>query len=147
MAQITATTRKQSERLLEIGVDPDTSDMVWTHFETGDADCYRLDVMDEYAYELSSLKPIPAWSLSALLALMPKEIYGDDDDELYYLSLAQEMPLTDEYVVAYKMAWSITLHILFSEKDRNPITACMKFIEQLVARGYRLNCIKSEETA
>ena len=73
-----ATTSSQSRRLLECGVDPKTADMVWTRFESDGEQYERLDVMSEDAYEVSSLKPAPAWSLSALLALIPQTIYAPD---------------------------------------------------------------------
>ena len=73
-----ATTPSQSRRLLECGVDPKTADMVWTYFESDGEQYERLDVMSEYAYEVSSLKPIPAWSLSTLLSLIPPIIYAPD---------------------------------------------------------------------
>ena len=79
-----ATTKEQSRRLLACGVSPDTADMCWTRFESDGEKYEQLSVMDESTYEFASLSPIPAWSLSALLGLLPKEIVTDtimcDDD-------------------------------------------------------------------
>ena len=60
----------QSKKLIELGIDINTADMLWTYdFIVNDIN--GLNVISE------QLKPeekdIPAWSLSALLELMPKD--------------------------------------------------------------------------
>lgn len=137
MTTNTATTKEQSVRLLQCGVDPKTADMVWTHFESDDEQYERLDVMSEYAYEVSSLKPIPAWSLSALLALLPKEIYDESGDGFYF-SLAKEFPLSEEYGAAYIPCWDKGDAIV-RKRDNDPIEACVQMIEWLTANNYKLN--------
>ena len=74
-----STDLEQSEKLIELGVDIGTADMLWTYdFMVNDIN--GLNVISNY------LKPeendIPAWSLSALLELMPKDF--EDDLEIYY---------------------------------------------------------------
>lgn len=59
----------QSKKLIELGIDINTADMLWTYdFMVNDIN--GLNVISE------QLKPeendIPAWSLTALLKLMPK---------------------------------------------------------------------------
>ena len=61
-----ATTIEQSKKLLELGLKPETSDMMYV----GITNTLILK-NDCYADELD----IPAWSLSALIELMPFEIY------------------------------------------------------------------------
>ena len=80
-----ATTKEQSARLLACGVSPDTADMcLSTRTRNSDGSfiakkhqttnlwvgypCWRTISGDE------ELENIPAWSLSALLAVLPKEI-------------------------------------------------------------------------
>lgn len=58
-----ATSEEQSKHLLEIGVDPSTADMYW--HQCGDLSQKTLDVK----YEKLCEDEIPAWSLTALLAL------------------------------------------------------------------------------
>ena len=67
------TSIEQSKKLIELGIDVSTADMLWTYdFVVNDIN--GLNVISE------QLKPeendIPAWSLSALLGLMPKSIKG-----------------------------------------------------------------------
>ncbi len=70
MKQTIATTPEQSARLKACGVDPKTADM-----------CWRKDIIFPNKQVLTIKEPywdedIPAWSLSALLSLLPKEING-----------------------------------------------------------------------
>lgn len=60
------TTPEQSKRLLELGLDPRTSDAHWKPQSDG----YVLipEGLDSY----QNASAIPAWSLSALLKLMPE---------------------------------------------------------------------------
>ena len=62
------TTIEQSKKLIELGIDINTADMLWT-YDFVVSDINGLNVISE------QLKPeendIPAWSLSALLELIP----------------------------------------------------------------------------
>lgn len=77
MRQI-CTTVEQSKKLVELGIDANTADMHYTFAE--DFSMYILYADNEVAY--CSERLLPAWSLSALLKLMPKlyefENYPDD---------------------------------------------------------------------
>ena len=72
-----ATTIEQSKHLLELGLDPKTADMAYIcgapeSLNVVD-DYYLKDIHDEY--------DIPAWSLSALLEVMPKpDLYRETAD-------------------------------------------------------------------
>ena len=67
------TTREQSQKLIELGIDANTADMVWV--------CGRLHT-DGPKYQVLRVKEevsepenyIPAWSLAALLELIDKNI-------------------------------------------------------------------------
>lgn len=102
-----STTRSQSARLIACGVDPKTADMcLSTRTRRADGTpiakksqttnlwvgypCWRTTSGEE------ELENIPAWSLSALLSLIPHviEVYDDGD---YYFSLAQEFPASEAY--------------------------------------------------
>jgi len=61
-----ATTPEQSKKLIELGLNINTSDMYWDFQETG----YIL-ISSELGYYRNDSE-IPAWSLSALLKLMPE---------------------------------------------------------------------------
>lgn len=119
-----ATTQDQSARLLRCEVSPDTADMCWTRFESDGEKYEQLSVMDESAYEVASLTPIPAWSLSSLLGLLPKEMgiavgaYPDSDKYTCFTLIDPDI----EPIVA-----------------DTAIEATVQMIEQFVANGYKLN--------
>ncbi len=135
-----ATTREQSARLLQCGVDPKTADMVWTHFDSDGEQYERLDVMSEDAYEVSSLKPFPAWSLSALLELLPKEIKVDESpyDEVQKYGLLI-YPFMSGWQIDYQYCENDECQCLKCIYDTDLIEACVKAIEWLTANNYKLN--------
>ena len=148
-----ATTPEQSKRLLACGVNPDSADMCYIFFSQYgeqmshdewiecDEDIDRgesyLIPKDFGMYDHSYSDDCPAWSLSALLALLPKEITDDNGDE-YHFSLAYERPLCSDYDVSYKPCWS-NGDDLIAKHDSSPIEACVKAIEWLTQNGYTLN--------
>ncbi len=89
------TSLEQSQKLIELGVDINTADMRYGYIAPYDFSDRMYDGgYDEVPYPKDFLKKnpnfseneydgeLPAWSLSALLELMPKEL--EDDFELYY---------------------------------------------------------------
>lgn len=71
MKQQIATSIEQSKKLLELGLKRETADMFWRHCNLDNHD--YLITIDEYEkiYEANT----PAWSLNALLKLLPQKIY------------------------------------------------------------------------
>lgn len=63
------TTPEQSQKLIELGINVNTADMQWVN--TGY--CMRALPTDDYETQSSSSK-IPAWSLAALLSVLPKNL-------------------------------------------------------------------------
>lgn len=76
------TSREQSERLLALGLKPETADMWYPHF----ARTCPIPLVDE---TLAS-DDIPAWSLHRLIEMMPENVTSNDwlgvsfDDVSYY---------------------------------------------------------------
>ena len=64
-----ATTIEQSKKLLELGIDEGTADMYWWHYE----EKTYLNGMYDGEFNKHE-KDVPAWSLSALMNLMPSEL-------------------------------------------------------------------------
>jgi len=65
-----ATMISQSHKLVELGLDPNTADMYYPYFGAGQyGDTPRVGFPIEY----SGGRDIPAWSLTALLEVMPQE--------------------------------------------------------------------------
>ncbi len=100
------TTRKQSERLLALGLKPET------------ADCYRFQIIDDdceyYVAQLFlpymdrermlTMENIyPAWSLYRLLEMMPKYL-----DEKENMMLMVEPPIITYYDTRYKGQYHFT---------------------------------------
>jgi len=74
------TSLEQSKKLLELGIDVNTADMYYTTFYGKvDKDLpLPKEVYDILKYPINEDKIIHAWSLSALLGLMPKHIKQED---------------------------------------------------------------------
>ncbi|MDY6302408.1 MAG: hypothetical protein SPL96_11025 [Bacteroidales bacterium] len=67
-----ATTISQSRKLIELGLNPATADMKYVYF--GETD-YGLEIANEFDDRINKFFnaiTVPAWSLSALLEVMPK---------------------------------------------------------------------------
>lgn len=125
-----ATDKSQSQRLLRCGVSADTADMA--RYEDDEVPMMPWDwTTGSYG------GTFPAWSLSRLLGLLPKEVY-DEDDNSFYFSLAQEFPACDDYNAAYKPCWDDDDNLV--EKFAPcPIEACVQLIEWLMENNYKLN--------
>lgn len=146
-----ATTQEQSKRLIACGVSPGTADMYLEKCrlpEYGDFYLHtvldNIDVSDWFSARINK-DIIPAWSLSALLSLCPKEIYEDNNNaESYYFSLAKEFPLSEEYGAAYIPCW-YNGNAIVRKRDNRPIEAVVQLIEWLTSNGYQLNKKKDNE--
>lgn len=153
-----ATTKEQSKRLLACGVSADTADMCWhgAIVPRGGSLTSMPDPSEEWDLwadpyssmpeEMQAAKLMedyneiqPAWSLSALFGLLPKEIFDESGDDFYF-SLAKEFPLSGEYGAAYIPCWHQGDAIV-RKRDNNPIEACVQLIEWLTNNGYKLNGI------
>ena len=133
-----ATTKEQSARLLQCGVDPETADMCWDKAKAANKEGYTWILISEnYQKRRNSDEFVPAWSLSTLLSLLPKEICDENDDSFYF-SLAKEFPLSEEYGAAYIPCWDKG-DALVRKRDNDPIEACVQLIEWLTANNYKLN--------
>ena len=82
MAKI-CTSQEQSKKLIELGVDVNTADMYY------DVNSYGIQSKPEVAIGKVWSKDIPAWSLTALLKLIPKfslekDISNNAGYELHY---------------------------------------------------------------
>lgn len=139
-----ATTREQSARLLQCGVDPDTADMYYqtpitvSQKRQGE-DMLLIKKSDATLFDTDT----PAWSLSALLALLPKEI--DIDGYAYRISIYFENP--DEPVIGNQwcLYYKPKKHNEKCRIDDVPMYApdliecAVLMIEWLTANNYKLN--------
>lgn len=125
-----ATDRSQSDRLLRCGVSADTADMA--RYEDDEVSMMPWDwTTGSYG------GTFPAWSLGALLGLLPKEIFDESGDDFYF-SLAKEFPLSEEYGAAYIPCWH-NGDAIVRKRDNDPIEACVQLVEWLTENNYKLN--------
>jgi len=75
-----ATTIEQSKRMLELGLDPDSADMWWSNRFVYWQPTPMIGISEEQ-HQLYTFKwcdeDVPAWSLSALLDVMPNNDYWE----------------------------------------------------------------------
>ena len=121
-----ATTIEQSKHLLELGLDPRTADMVWRYVTSG---CYRLEVLHKELFEATNEKDIPAWSLSALLEVIPSNI-GDYD---LYITKHEYVDGGHGYNVEYNRGFTIS--VLHKETNRDLVTATYEMVCWLLEQG------------
>lgn len=120
-----ATDISQSQRLLSCGVDPKTADMVWLKAEPPflslNRGCNRA---------IPEVGDVPAWSLSALLELLPPQFKPSCPEFDFCLQLRRTT----------NGKWGIAYDHTF-EAD-SPIEACVKMLEVLAELCYPLNKIE-----
>jgi hypothetical protein len=121
---MTATTIEQSKHLFELGLDPNTADMNWWGNEKiGDE--YILDFIP-YSKKSVYYSCLPAWSLQALLEVMPIEL------EVGLL----KTPISGEYFFSW---WTDDHHM--GDDYKEPIDAAYEMVHWLLENGY----IKTKE--
>lgn len=111
-----ATTIEQSRRLIELGLDPKTADMVWMSNKW----LYSIkdNILDKEDFrEIDTL----AWSLSALLDVMPKECEPD----------IQKSPISGVYFAH----WFIDMTPQITDDYIDPVTAAYKMVCWLLEQG------------
>lgn len=141
-----STTKEQSQRLLRCGVSADTADMFYTNYpnKPNDGIPYigRIGIRKDL---------IPAWSLSAMLGLLPSyledfpftkwiEPFGDGEicekgDESTLSGYVRLYRNETHWIVDYD--WDGFTGTL--PQSENPIEACVRAIELLYANGYKFN--------
>lgn len=129
-----ATTREQSEKLLALGVNPETADMSIPIKDNPNLNCSARPYNDWNGYWKHNKFVIPAWSLSRLLEMMPPFLnkYG----ALYlHAGLHTERYNKDNRDIAHK--YDIQYGIgSTTERYESPFEAIVEAIEWLIANGY-----------
>lgn len=137
-----ATTAEQSARLLKCGVSAYVADMTLSYCKGG---FYEL-MATPFHYGCFNEEDAPAWSLSTLLGLLPKEIKVDESpyDEIQKYGLLI-YPYMGGWQVDYQYCEDDECHCLKCVYGADLIEACVKAIEWLSANGYALELIKKGE--
>lgn len=140
-----ATSKEQSVRLLRCGVSADTADMFYQTPITVSQKATKEDILlVKNAGKTLFDTDTPAWSLSVLLGLLPKEIKVDESpyDEVQKYGLLI-YPFMGGWQVDYQYCEDDECHCLKCVHGTDPIEACVKAIEWLSANGYILNDVNS----
>ena len=123
-----ATTISQSRKLIELGLDPNSADMVWT---TANPDLPML-----LAYPIEDCNSwndkVPAWSLSALLEVMPKEIKKDDKQYNFHLETTHNL----YYVSYYRYDIDGIRYLHTTEMNNCTIDAAYEMVCWLLEQGF-----------
>lgn len=140
-----ATDRSQSQRLLRCGVSADTADMsIRTITEPMKKDVAEWETPMLLTMPYNSAKDIyrgdyvqPAWSLSALLELLPKRINDEYNYQKYGFKIKYSLTFNDApWQIIYEGGTLVKAEYFF---DKSPVEACVKAIEWLTDNGYKLN--------
>ena len=126
-----ATTKGQSDRLLKCGLSAYTADMTLSYCKGG---FYEL-MATPFHYGCFNEEDVPAWSLSALLGLLPFKIHSGKYE--YWLDIAP---------MDYGRQWSIGYYCMDKPKVIKGLThtdslieCAVLMVEWLTANGYKLN--------
>lgn len=101
------TSIEQSKKFIELGININTADMDYIPFANNpqEYDCIINVWNSEHEEDW-----IPAWSLSALLGLMPT----DDKKDEYYIDTESH---SDYHTVNYRNCWDGCIHSEYSEES------------------------------
>ena len=136
MTTTIATTREQSARLLQCGVDPKTADMSWVRgaANVSDGDLSLHPYLRMQRINLQSMRGrneiTPAWSLTALLNLMPRTVTYKRRTNIFGLYHEEEKDGGGWNYLCPGIAYFI---------EDTPFEAVIKMIEWLTANNYKLN--------
>ena len=137
-----ATTKEQSARLLQCGVSTESADMSWVRGAANVSDGnlslhpYRRMQRINWQSMRGRSEIVPAWSLSALLGLLPKKIMNGVS-RIYTVEIAYSHTFNDApWTINYE-GNGLNKNAHFNGKS--PIEACVKAIEWLTANNYKLN--------
>lgn len=130
----TCTSRSQSERLLALGLKPETADMVYMpHYKNERLYCYfDAQVLNDYISQYMFTDPsfvdyIPAWSLGRLIKdLMPQSIG--------HLELAVGGDYAGYYEDRYNS--ELGMHWEYVEETPDMFDNIISTIEWLIKEGY-----------
>lgn len=135
------TSVEQGRELLEMGISPSTADKCWIAVESGKDEpaLYPLSLeqarenrmtADRFLTDIAKKsKPdalTPAWSLTALLDLLPSEI--ENGGRVYSFGLNK---IVDEYQICYTDEESDTLYSILSDTPVNAAFMMLRLLNDI----------------
>lgn len=122
---------KQSKKLLELGIDPETSDMYWRELRYSEPVEYSLNYRPKEMMLTSRTIAFPAWSLSALFELLPKELELLSDEDYFVPILSRSYDDTNKFICCYDNGGMEHWYI-----EDNPLDAVFKMVCWLLENNY-----------
>nr|DAF67735.1 MAG TPA: hypothetical protein [Caudoviricetes sp.] len=133
---MTATTKEQSARLLSIGILPETADLYLERSNIPEAAEYyihtipnKIDKKHWFSVRMNK-DIIPAWSLSALIEVLPIGVKRNKTDAAF--GIYRE----------FNGMWTITYPGFYFTEATDPIEACVLMIEKLNKKGLQIKQIR-----
>lgn len=106
---------EQTKKLIELGIDINTADLTIIDLPIQGGDRFKFissrlpnDTFPSITDGKS--EKVPAWSLSALLGLMPT----DDKKDEYYVDIESH---SDYHIVSYRNCWDGCIHLEYSKES------------------------------
>lgn len=145
------TTIEQSKKLLELGLSPESADMSWRYnlLNENNTEKYVIDTVSysEWIkcfpeYSDTAVKPIPCWSVSALMNILPNHIKTSDRLKCNYSIKIRKYDWyenTTMYQIAYGNSFgsSGSWHDMISSPEKeNLIDACYEMVVWLLDNGF-----------
>ena len=125
MPNLNCTTPEQSKVLIRLGLNAKTADCYWD-YDVQKHEYYPMFMDDQYD-DLC----IPAWSLGALLELIPKSISEDGTATVYAFSLFPTWSKT--WIAIYETA---DHYVCESKEAETPLEASLDILCWLMKEGY-----------
>ena len=129
-----ATTIEQSKHLLELGLSTDSADMWWSNRFVYWKSTPMIGIATEqnqlYTFKWCD-EDVPAWSLSALLKVMPKEIKKDDKQYSFHLETTHNL----YYVSYYRYDIDGIRYLHTTELNNCTIDAAYEIVCWLLEQG------------
>lgn len=85
-----ATNENQSKKLIELGLSVDTADMHYSKWDNDEEEEYHLKCGGLPKLDFKYAKNIPAWSLSALLKILPSPHLEQYDKDTWMCAIFNE---------------------------------------------------------
>lgn len=125
------TSIEQSKKLIELGIDVNTADFMWEY--NPDKETYwnkpTIIPIDDYIF----VNDIPAWSLSALLSILPLHIIVNG--KVYKFGMSKGFNKNGEtYAIKYSI-FNTTFYYHMTDFYNSPIDAAFEMISWLKENG------------
>lgn len=122
------TSIEQSKKLIELGISVDTADMFWDMAEPDKRRKPLVGPISDY-YDMENWA-VPAWSLAALLGVLPFHLIVNN--RAYAFGMVKGFNKNGEtYAIKYYAIFNSTFYYHMTDFYNNSIDACVEMITKL----------------